>query len=230
MSQEVTDHLNPHLQKHRALNLTSHEQESQISCICAARLQNWTKLSLTVTPHSSHSGKGQKLWCFLPRCRAKITETLWKKLTYNFLNICYHSRFLPPVSWQGLVRLTWSGFKPIVRLLLQPVWTCQLWLRRREAGCCLLPDASDGLLLEATLHCSRSGHRQKESNGQFGTKEQTNVALELLLECCGNFFAEEHTTLLAWHASRHTVYPSHVMIHSSGQCVTNRPDVSTLSL
>lgn len=160
-------HLSPQLQRQiRALssmNMRSHGQESQLSCIHSARPWNWTELPLTVTPHSSHSRKGQELWYFLPCCGAQITQRHHeKKLTYNFLNICYCSRFLPPVSWQGLVLRTWCGFKPIVWLLLQPdrARTCQLWLRRVSVY--YLPDASNALLLKATIQGSRSGFGQTD--------------------------------------------------------------------
>lgn len=139
------------------------------------------------------------------------------------------------------MRLTWSGFKPIVRLLLQPdrAWTanCDYGTERRTAVY-YLPDASDALLLEATLQCSGSGHRQadsKKANLALRNRE-INVSLELLLEFVFpaqmNTFAERsklpcslgtHITV-CWY----TVSLSQVMVHGGGQSVTNKSDVSTL--
>lgn len=124
-----------------SVNLRSHRPESQLSIIHAAEQTklNWTSCDRHLSFLSQRKGSwAQVLPALL--CGSNNTENppvkKEKKLTYHFLNICQRSRFLPPVSWQGRVRLTWRGFKPIEWLLLQPdrARTRQLWLRRIEAS------------------------------------------------------------------------------------------------
>ena len=141
-------HLSPQLQRQvRALsstNLRRRGPESQLSSLhrCQATELNWTSSDRHPSFLSQRKGSGAPalpvlLW------GSNNTETPWEEeekkiqLTYHFLNICHRSRFVPPVNWQGLVRLTWSGFKPIARLPLQPdrAPTCQLRLRHGDAGC-----------------------------------------------------------------------------------------------
>lgn len=126
-------HLSPQLQRQRRalsdINLRSQEQESQLSGICAASSQSWGEL-----PRTAEQVRGSGALCHAVRLKYHSPHEE-KKLAYHFLNICYDSRILPPVSWRGLVRLTWSGLNPIGWLLLQPhrARTCQLL--HREAGC-----------------------------------------------------------------------------------------------
>lgn len=142
-------HLSPQLQRQvrvlSSTNLRRRGPESQLSSLhrCQATELNWTSSDRHPSFLSQRKGSGAPalpilLW------GSNNTETPWEEkkkekiqLTYHFLNICHRSRFVPPVSWQGLARLTWSGFKPIARLPLQPDWapTCQLRLWHRDAGC-----------------------------------------------------------------------------------------------
>lgn len=139
-------HLSPRLQRHTCIEFFEFEESwAGISITshprCRAARLKWTSSDHHPSFLSQWKGSGAlalptMLW------GSNNTETPWKKnrkkkKKYHFLNICCHSRFLPPVSWQGLVRLTWSGFKPIVRLLLQPdrARTCQLWPWHESVGC-----------------------------------------------------------------------------------------------